>query len=261
MSAEQPYHSIEQQVEVPGTPEQVWDAIATGHGNAAWFVPAEIEPREGGAISFDMGSGLEGAGVVTAWDPPRRFAYEEPWEPTGKLATEFLVEAGAGTCVVRVVSSLFAAADAWDQELEQTKDGWRQYLHNLRLYLTHFRGQKPAWIMAGGSTPAQHHRTWAALREALGLPDAAVGERAATTAPTAPTLAGTVEQRLDTDHHGGLMLRLEDPAPGTAFVYAFTYRDQGYTKLHAYLFGPEAPAIAARDEPAWQAWMNEQFPD
>jgi uncharacterized protein YndB with AHSA1/START domain len=32
--------TIELEVEVPGTPEQVWEAIATGQGIAAWFVPA-----------------------------------------------------------------------------------------------------------------------------------------------------------------------------------------------------------------------------
>jgi hypothetical protein len=64
-------------------------------------VPAEVEGREDGTIAYDMGSGMEESGVVTAWDPPRRFAGEEEWQPdevrpAARLATEFLVEARAG---------------------------------------------------------------------------------------------------------------------------------------------------------------------
>ena len=39
--------SIEVEVEVPGTPEEVWQAIATGPGISSWFVPAEFEERDG----------------------------------------------------------------------------------------------------------------------------------------------------------------------------------------------------------------------
>ena len=34
--------SIQLEVEVPGTPEEVWQAIATGNGTTAWFTRAEI---------------------------------------------------------------------------------------------------------------------------------------------------------------------------------------------------------------------------
>jgi hypothetical protein len=61
--------------------------------------------------------------------------------PAGRLATEFLVEArSGGTCVVRLVSSAFGSGHDWDQELEDTRDGWRIYLRNLRLSLTDFPG-------------------------------------------------------------------------------------------------------------------------
>ena len=35
--------SISLQVEVPGTPQQVWEAIATGPGISAWFVPSQVD--------------------------------------------------------------------------------------------------------------------------------------------------------------------------------------------------------------------------
>ena len=37
--------SVQAEVEVPGTPEQVWQAIATGPGISSWFVPSEVDER------------------------------------------------------------------------------------------------------------------------------------------------------------------------------------------------------------------------
>lgn len=258
--------SIELEVEVPGTPEQVWDAIATGPGITAWFAPAEIAEHEGGPVAFDMGSGMEESGVVTTWDPPRRFAYEEEWQaledaPPGRLATEWIVEArSGGVCVVRVVSSLFASGEDWEQELENTREGWRVYLQNLRLYLTHFPGQRCHSILVLGSTTWPKDRAWSALTGALGLPDALKGERVATSPASAPPLAGVVEERSDVDHGRGLMLRLDEPAPGAAMIAIYTYAGQAFASVHAYLFGDDAPAGVARDAPRWHAWMEEHFP-
>ncbi len=32
---------VQAEVEIPGTPEQVWEAIATGPGVSSWFVPTD----------------------------------------------------------------------------------------------------------------------------------------------------------------------------------------------------------------------------
>ena len=53
------HRSVQAEVEVPGTPEEVWQAIATGPGISSWFVPttranARREPRRG--VSHDKGS-------------------------------------------------------------------------------------------------------------------------------------------------------------------------------------------------------------
>src|SRR5439155_12730593 len=102
-------HSVEVETEVPGTPEEVWQAIATGPGVSSWFVPTKVEEREGGAITANFGPGMDSAATITAWEPPHRFTAESqdlgPGAP--KLATEWIVEARAGgACVVRVVQSL-----------------------------------------------------------------------------------------------------------------------------------------------------------
>jgi len=55
--------------DLPGTPEQVWDAIATTGGISSWFLPTDMEERVGGAVPMHMGD-MEWPGTVTGWDPP-----------------------------------------------------------------------------------------------------------------------------------------------------------------------------------------------
>ena len=53
--------SVQVEVEVPGTPEEVWEAIATGRGVSSWFVPAEIVESKDGAparVVCHMGPGM-----------------------------------------------------------------------------------------------------------------------------------------------------------------------------------------------------------
>jgi uncharacterized protein YndB with AHSA1/START domain len=249
--------SIRAEIQVPGTPEQVWEAIATGPGIAAWFAPAEFEPRAGAPIAFDMGAGMEASGEITTYEPPRRFAYAEEWEGA-PWATEWLVEAQAGgTCVVRLVSSVFGAGD-WSDELDQMREGWESYLQNLRVYLTHFPGLRCAWIMVRGEVQGTLDDAQAALVGGLGLPAAAVGERIAAGAPGAPALAGVVAHENVSTYHRDLMLVLDDPAPGTAFLFSFSHRGQTFANVHAYLYGDGAEAVVADEAPKWRAWMAER---
>ena len=60
---------IEMEFLVPGTPEQVWQAIATGPGMSAWFTPASVDERVGGTIEFDFGDVGGSQGVITVWEP------------------------------------------------------------------------------------------------------------------------------------------------------------------------------------------------
>jgi len=258
--------SIELEIEVPGTPEEVWEAIATGPGLEAWFVPAEVDGREGGKMAFDMGGGMEEMGRVTAWDPPRRFVGEEEWPtesgPDGRLASEWIVEArGGGTCVVRLVSSLFGSGD-WDEELEQMREGWQVFFRNLQLHLTHFAGQRCSTVLAMGTAAGSLDEVWARFTGALGVAGTATaGERVAPTAAGTPALAGTVELAADgMKHHRLWLLRLDAPAPGAALVSAHVWEGACHPSIHAYLFGDDAAAAAERDRPRWKAWMGEHFP-
>jgi uncharacterized protein YndB with AHSA1/START domain len=216
---------IENRIEVPGTPEEVWEAIATGHGTETWFVPAEIEPRVGGRVALDMGRGMKDAGTVTGYDPPHRFAYEESWE-NGLLATEFLVESLAGgTCLVRLVSTMHG--DLSDTALDSLFEGWEIFLSILRLHMTHFAGQTCRTVHTGDTGPAPRERAFAELIAEHGLEDATPGEHVA-----GRDLAGVVEAR--DDRH--LVMRLDDPTPGVALVYAYAYAERVNTGVHLYLY-------------------------
>ncbi len=166
-SAERALHRMERTIDVAATPEQVWDAIATAGGLATWMAPTRLDPVVGGEVSFDFGD-LTSTGVVTAYEPGRRFAYEEPWPlgttqaecPAGMaewfatlgvsleqvyadlpsitpLATEFLVESiSGGSSVVRVVSSSFGTGADWEHEFfTEMVSGFGEMLDRLAAQL------------------------------------------------------------------------------------------------------------------------------
>jgi uncharacterized protein YndB with AHSA1/START domain len=131
--------SIQVEVEVQATPEEAWQAIATGPGVSSWFVPTEIEDRVGGTIVSHFGPGMDSTATVTAWEPPHRFTAESqdlgPKAPP--LMTEWTVEArSAETCMVRVVHSLVASSDEWDDQLASIEAGWPGFFRVLRRSLT-----------------------------------------------------------------------------------------------------------------------------
>jgi uncharacterized protein YndB with AHSA1/START domain len=243
--------SIEIEVEVPGTPEQVWEAIATGPGITAWFVPTELEEGEGGAARMDFGPlGTEEA-VVTAWEPPHRFAAEG----SGGIAQEVLVQArSGGTCVVRLINSGFSSD--WEDQLEGTVEGWRKHLHQLRLYLTHFPGERCAPIQVMGTRAGTADEALRALTGALGMAAPTPGARISASAEDAPTLEGTA----DVVGPDAILVRADAPAPGYGMLAAVPFGDRTIIVVRAYLFGANASAVAAREGAAWQAWMDERFP-
>jgi uncharacterized protein YndB with AHSA1/START domain len=63
--------SVQAETEVTGTPEQVWQAIATGPGISSWFVPTKLEERVGGVTTSDSrhGDGLGAAAPVRGREP------------------------------------------------------------------------------------------------------------------------------------------------------------------------------------------------
>jgi uncharacterized protein YndB with AHSA1/START domain len=253
--------SVQVEVEVPGTPEEVWQAIATGPGISSWFVPTEFEERDGKpvAVTLNFGPGMESRAVVTAWDPPRKFAAQgEGWGGSPPIADEWTVEARAGgTCIVRVVHSLFASTDDWDNQLEGTESGWPGFFRILRIYLTHFRGQRSAIMQWMAPTAGTEAEAWETLTSSLGLNGVDAGQR--WTAPAdVPALGGVVEYV--SQRPLAALMRLDEPGPGTAAISAVNCGGPIMVVLSFYLYGDQASETAARETPTWQAWIQERFP-
>ena len=58
--------SVEAEVEVPGTPEEVWQAIATGPGISSWFVPTDGRRAcRRRRRSANFGPGMESVSTIT----------------------------------------------------------------------------------------------------------------------------------------------------------------------------------------------------
>src|SRR5579872_3352404 len=187
--------SVQQEAIVTGTPEQVWDAIATGPGVSSWFVPCQIDGQVGGKIVSSFRPGMESTATITGWNPPRSFNAESPaWAPGAPtMATEWTVEArSGGTCVVRVVHSWFAETDDWDKQFESTELGWAAFFRDLELYLVNFNGQPSKTFQLMGFSTESQEATWAKLMKMLGLDGKAVG--ASVNSPAgAPMLSGEVK--------------------------------------------------------------------
>ena len=254
--------SVQVEVEVPGTPEEVWQAIATGPGVSSWFVPTEFEEQDGKpvAVRMNFGPGMESRAVVTAWDPPRTFAAESAgWTPDmPSIATQWSVEARAGgVCLVRVVNSLFASTDDWDGQLEGTESGWPGFFRTLRIYLTHFRGRRSAIMQRMAPAAGTEAEVWETLTAALGLKGVSVGQRWAAPAGV-PALGGVVEYVSQSPYDA--LVRLDKPGPGVAAFGAFNCGGPIMVALTLYLYGDQAAETVAREGPAWQRWMAERFP-
>jgi uncharacterized protein YndB with AHSA1/START domain len=252
--------SVQAEVEVPGTPEEVWQAIATGPGISSWFVPSEVEGRVGGAAvsHFGPGNSMDSGGVIKTWEPPRRFVVETQEGP-GPVASEWTVETrSGGTCVVRVVHSWFASSDDWDGQFEGHEHGWRAFFNILRLVLAHFRGEPCAAFQLMGVAPEPKEKAWGILAGPLGFAGAAEGKRV-TAGSGAPPLAGLVEETGPSEHPG-LLLRLDQPAPGLAHFFALPMGGSVYMIVRFYLFGSAAAAVAAREQAGWQSWLEARFP-
>jgi uncharacterized protein YndB with AHSA1/START domain len=246
---------LRKEITLQATPEQVWEAIATGPGIDAWFMGRnQVEPREGGRTSMTIGPQTE-EGTVTGWDPPRRFAYQggSPDEATF-MAFEWLIEGrDDGTCVLRLVQS-GVLGDDWETEYDALGKGWDMYLHQLAQYLTFFRGRTaaPVMVMLPGAGDAEH--VWPRLYDGLGLGgQPAEGDKVRLT----PEGLGPIEGVVDYLSPVALGVRTENG------LYRFVRGFEGSVGVGHHLYADDADAADAADakeaEQAWQAWLSRLF--
>ena len=151
----QPF-DIRKEIPLDATPEAVWEAIATGPGLAAWFMPMEIDPE---------------SPMVQAHEPGRRLAVKTPEGPDGSFhAFEYVIEPGGpGSAVLRFGHRGFTSDDWGDDYETITSSGWDMYLHTLRQYFSHFAGRPAQYLEAEGPPASADDAAWPQLLAALGV--------------------------------------------------------------------------------------------
>jgi uncharacterized protein YndB with AHSA1/START domain len=251
-------HWVEMETLIPGTPEQVWQAMCTGPGMSTWFTPATIEEHVGGKLTFDMG-GSSSKGTVTAWEPPKLFGYvESDWMPGAPpIATELTITARKdGKCAVRMVHSLFATTDDWDDQLESFEGGWVGFFEVLQLYLTHFAGRKAVPFSTMRPAKGETLAVWKRLMAATGLEGVDVGERRKTAGKPEP-LDGIVERVTQDSRMRYVMLRVCAPFDGIVIVGTYVNADGStMASLWTFVYGNDAATVAGDLEPKWRAWLE-----
>ncbi len=215
------------EITVPATPEQVWDAVATGPGIDSWFM-GRNEVEAGTAVRMAFG-GYTPEHAITAWEPGERLAYGSSPAPDGRfIAYEFLIEGrDRSSTVLRMVTSGFLPGDDWADEFEAMQHGGQLFFRTLVEYLTHFPGRTATPVTVFGPR-SPTGRALAALLRAARLLEAAV------------PLAGAVlhERRHHRRPHGGRVVPLHARLP----------RARG-GRPHLFHWG--WPGLAIRPGTAW----------
>ena len=253
--------SITVEREVRATPEEVWEAIATGPGISSWFYPTEVEERAGGAFTYHTGAQMDTPAKVTVWDPPRRFRHEgRDCGPDGPpTATEWTITPkSGGRCRVRVVHSLFASTKDWDGQLEDFEAGWPAAIAILRLYLAHFAGQRASIVRVLAPFEGSAGAAWKALRAELGAGELEPGDAWSLSATGAARLRGELGESAGL-RQPYAAFRLREPAPGIAIASAYKVAPQATVTLEIYFYGEGAPEVVARHEAVWRAWFADRF--
>lgn len=235
-----------QEAELDATPEQVWNAIATGPGIDSWFMGRnEVEPGAGGTVRMAFG-GYTPDHTITTWDPPGSFAYRSDEAPDGRfIAYEFLLEGrDRGSTAIRMVTSGFLPGEDWDDEYEAMTKGGQLFFSTLVEYLTRFNGRTATPVTAFGPPIENWSQAWSTLHAALGLVEPITsGTAVRFTGPRSTPINGTV-YFVNTD------------ALGIATDHA----------LYRFLKGFRGPMIAghhifaeidpAGTEKIWQDWLH-----
>lgn len=233
---------ISKEVEVDGTPEEVWDAIATGPGIDSWFMgPHTVDGRVGGRMTLDLGFFQESS-TITAWEPGKHLAYQSDKGEDGTFhAMEYLVEGrDQGTTVLRFVHTGILA-DGWgDEFVDQQSKGWDMYLFTLAQYVKHFAGRPGTYVFAQWPEQPEGANNWPVLLRALGVPEGAQVGDEVVLEPFG--VHGVVDYLVENDLHNFLGVR------GPEGIYRF----HGTNAVGHHLFGD-----ATGQNEKWKAFLDQ----
>ncbi|MEO3787392.1 SRPBCC domain-containing protein [Actinocorallia sp. B10E7] len=236
---------LNQEIELAATPEQVWEAIATGPGVDSWFMGrTELGASVGGPASLTMPGHTEQA-VITGYEPGARLATRSEEAADGRfMAIEYLVEGrDGGATVLRIVQSGMLGDD-WETEFEAMKAGWPIYLETLRQYLARFAGRTPSVTTVFRPGVGGPEALWKTVTESLG---------------TTPDVSEGDEVRLP-DGSAGVVYYANLPVNLGVRTSEGLYRfiHSGIDRGDVLVLGHQN--FAGRDEQsAWESWTTEHF--
>lgn len=231
------------EAEVPASPDQVWEAIATGPGIDSWFLGRNRV--EQGTIETDF-PGIPPT-QVEVWEPPHRLVHRNrPGEDGRFIAYEYVVEGkDRSTTIVRLVTSGFIPGDDWKDEFEAMGTGGELFFRTLVEYLTHFSGRHATPVTVFGPMVEEPAETWSRFGAAAGLDrEPRPGDRVTFGGGGLTPFQGTVYLR----NRDTIGIRADDA------LYRFIAGFQGPFIASHHLFASPDPAAASTD---WEGWMTD----
>ncbi|MBP2707967.1 SRPBCC domain-containing protein [Microbispora sp. RL4-1S] len=242
---------IREEIEVTATPEQVWEAVATGPGIDSWFMGrTEVEPGVGGSARMTL-MGFTSEATVTAWEPGRHFAYNSEGPDGTSMAFDYRIESrDSGRTVVRLVHSGFLGDD-WEAEYDALRKGDPVYLLKLAAYLAGFPNRvAECSVFTPGPQVADAGLLWAAL---------GVGDPAGPDPVTAGTRVRLAVDGLDAEE-GEVVFAHAPNAVGVRVgdaLCTFSHGHQGMVVIEHHDFAKDAEE--ERIARAWQSWLDRSF--
>jgi uncharacterized protein YndB with AHSA1/START domain len=240
---------ITQEVQVDATPEQAWDAIATGRGQDSWFMGRNtVEPREGGTATFSIGDFTQ-TSTVTTWEPPKRFGFSSEEGAVGsahRFDYEISSRPSGGVSIRYEHTGMLG--DEWEAEYEAMQEGDPAYVQKLVEYLTYFPGRYATSVEAIGPDVADREHAMDVFARELGLDDHPnFGE------PVSTELEGIgrIEGAVDFISPSFIGVRTIDAI--LRFIWAF----DGRVMVGHHLF--EEDVDRAEAERAWGDWLRRAF--
>ena len=240
---------IRDEITLAATPEQVWDAIATGPGLDSWFMGhSEIEPREGGTNRLEMPFYTQES-TITAWEPGRHLAFRGD-DPDGTFAAfEFLIEGReGGSSVLRCVHN-FSLGDDWEAQYDGIKEGDPMHLRKLATYLAHFPGRTSKFnLFLLGPAVADDAKVWSTFADALSVGDITEGARVRLHVPGLAETEGVIDF-LSAPHVVGVH------TPNGILMLLKGYRHMLGVEYHGFSDNEDEKEI----ETAYQSWLTTAF--
>jgi uncharacterized protein YndB with AHSA1/START domain len=248
--------SVSVDADVPGSQDEVWQAIASGEGITGWFLPTEVQHGfDGDPVRFLVHPDARTLRLeIKEWSPPQRLAAvcDDLQNGAPALTTEWMLEPLALGCRVRVRHTLDTSATAWDELLLGMQRDWQTHLSVLKVYIGNFSGKRCQTCTVNQPTHQEKDKAWETLSDPLGLHLASVGERVRSEAD-GPELAGVLEAA-EESHQA--LIRLDQPAAGIAHLQILETVVGCVATVRLYFYGDQASAILSREEPRWQAWLS-----